>query len=52
MQTSDPPDDKTAFDQELGVRYIDSQGTYHEERLQLLNLAAFILNSIKQPNST
>lgn len=36
-------------DQEVRVRYVDSCGTYHEDRLPLLNLAAFILNHVKQP---
>ena len=37
------------LDQEVRVRYVDSCGTYHEDRLHLLNLAAFILNHVKQP---
>ena len=37
------------LDREVKVRYVDSCGTYHEDRLHLLNLAAFILNHVKQP---
>lgn len=37
------------LDQEIRVRYVDPQGTYHEDRLHLLNLAAFILNSVNGP---
>jgi len=36
-------------DQLVRVRYVDSCGTYHEDRLHILNLAAFILNHVKQP---
>jgi len=37
--------------QEVRVRYLDPMGVCHEESIHVLNLAAFILNSVKPPST-
>ena len=48
MDRQDSNQSQPNLGQQVRVRYIDSAGTYHEDRLQLINLAAFILNHVKR----
>ncbi|HWC16990.1 MAG TPA: hypothetical protein VG498_08235 [Terriglobales bacterium] len=49
MDRGDSNQSETNLEQEVRVRYIDSGGNYHEDRLHIVNLAAFILSHVKRP---
>jgi hypothetical protein len=51
MQPSKATQNDPGMNQEVRVRYLDAMGVCHEERIPVLNLAAFILHSVK-PIST
>ena len=51
MQRSKATESDSGTSQEVSVRYLDPMGVCQEERIHVSNLAAFIVNSIKQPST-